>query len=128
MPSVRFSPKEKQLIASTDTCRLATIDNSGWPHNVTVSYVYSKRLFYIPANSNSTKAKNMAREPKATILIDDEDSEAGVTIRCIPTLLWGVEAERWRRLMRDVKNWQNDEDTAVFKLRPLGKASWFLKD
>ncbi len=127
MRILEFSPREKRLIDSKDLCRLATIDSSGWPHNVPVSYLYDRGLFYIPANKNSAKVLNIRELPKATILIDDDEAEAGVMATCGAKMLRSRDAERWKRFMREVKHWQNDEDTIVIMLRPLRKTSWFLK-
>ena len=119
--------RERQLILSKDLCRLSTISSNGWPHSVPVSYVYLQGKFYIPSNGGAKKVRNLAKNIKATIVIDDERLEHGVLVECSSKIIEGEEANPLREHMRKVKGWQNDETTVVIELMPLRKVSWFLK-
>ena len=118
--------QESVLVRSNNLCRLATKSSSGWPHCVPVSYVYIKGKFFVPANRASRKVRNIERNPKATILIDEgESKEHGLMIECDTTVLYGSSASKMREYMRRVKHWQNDARTVIIRLNPLRKASWF---
>jgi general stress protein 26 len=122
-----LTDRELALILSRDICRLSTISSNGWPHIVPVSYVHLRGKFYIPTARRAKKVRNLAKNNKATIVVDDEHLEHGVMIECSPKIIEGSKAQPLREYMRKVKRWQNDETTAVIELTPSRKASWFLK-
>ncbi len=92
-----------------------------------VSYVYLRGKFYIPTARRAKKVRNLAKNNKATIVVDNEHLEHGVMIECSPKIIEGNKAQPLRDYMRKVKRWQNDETTAIIELTPSRKASWFLK-
>ena len=123
-----MSHEEGILILSNDLCRLATVSSSGWPHCVPVGYIFQDGAFHVPANRGSRKVKNLERNPRCTLLIDEgEEEESGIMIECNSTIFSGREADEMREHMRRVKGWQNDEETVIVRLDPLRKASWFEK-
>lgn len=122
-----FSRREARLIEAKDVCRLSTISSNGWPHSVPVGYVYHRGKFYVPSSKDAKKVVNLARNAKATLVIDDELKEHGVMIECTARVLRGLAAERLIEHMRNVKGWKNDNSTVVIELSPIRKASWFLK-
>jgi|BEDMetMinimDraft_2_1075160.scaffolds.fasta_scaffold00135_8 Predicted flavin-nucleotide-binding protein len=122
-----FSEEEIKLILSKDTCRLASVSANGWPHLVPVSYVYIKEKFYVPSKKNAKKVKNLKINPKATIVIDDEQTEMGVMIECNARILEYYEAYAIIRYMENEKGWKESKNTVIIELSPLRKASWSLK-
>ncbi len=124
---MEFKRRESILIGSKDILALSTVSPQGWPHCVPVSYVYLNGKFYVPASPKSKKIRNLRHHHRATILIDDAETESGVMIECEPKILTGARAKKFRDYMRRVKRWQNDETTAIIVLTPKRKASWFLK-
>ena len=127
MKSSRLSAREMGVVASTDTGRLGTLSKNGWPHVVPVGYVYSKEVFYVPSQKDSVKTGNVRRVPRATLVVDNDRRECGVMFQCEAEVLPTEAAEKWKRYMREVKGWGNNRETAVIALRPLRRASWFLK-
>ena len=125
---MEFTRREARLIGSKDILALSTASQNGWPHCVPVSYVYLNYRFYVPASSKSKKIRNLRQNHRATILVDDAESESGVMMECEPKILIGAKAKKFRDYMRRVKGWQSDATTVVIVLTPLRKASWFLKD
>ncbi len=81
----------------------------------------------MPSSQDAKKAKNLRRDKRATLVIDDERTERGLMVECNAKILDGAKAESFRKYMREVKRWKNDETTMVIELEPLRKASWFLK-
>src|SRR5207245_11306014 len=77
-----LTDRELALILSKDICRLSTISANGWPHIVPVSYVYRRGKFYIPTARRAKKVRNLAKNNKATIVVDDGRLEHGVMIEC----------------------------------------------
>ena len=126
-PTLKLKGREAGLIGSKDILALSTVSQHGWPHCVPVSYVYIDGKFYIPASSKSKKIRNLRQNHRATILVDDAETESGVMMECEPKILIGEKAKKFRDYMRRVKGWQNDATTVIIVLTPLRKASWFLK-
>ena len=126
-PSLEFTGREAGLICSKDILALSTVSQRGWPHCVPVSYVYLDGKFYVPASSKSKKIRNLRQNHRATVLVDDDETESGVMMECESKILTGVKAKKFRDYMRRVKGWQNDETTVIIVLTPMKKASWFLK-
>ena len=122
-----LTKREASLIISEDILTLSTVSQHGWPHCVPVSYVYLDGKFYIPASSKSKKIRNLRRNHRATILVDEAETESGVMIECQSKILTGAKAKKFREYMRRVKGWQNDETTVIILLKLKRKASWFLK-
>jgi hypothetical protein len=120
-PSLEFTGREAGLIGSKDILALSTVSQHGWPHCVPVSYVYRDDKFYVPASSKSRKVRNLLQNRRATILIDDVETESGVMMECNPKILTGVKAKKFRDYMRRVKGWQNDKTTVVIVLKPIRK-------
>ena len=125
---MQFTRKEADLIELNDLLSLPTVSQNGRPHCVPVSYVYLYRKFYVPASATSKKIRNLRQTHRATILVDDDETESGLVMECEPKILSGAKAKKFRDYMRRVKGWQNDETIVIIVLTPLRKASWFFKD
>ncbi len=124
---VALRDRERNLVLSKDIGRLSTISANGWPHSVPVSYVYLRGRFYVPSAQNAKKVKNLKKDKRATLVIDDERTEHGLMVECNAKILDTARAESFRKYMRDIKRWKNDETTMVIELEPRRKTSWFLK-
>jgi nitroimidazol reductase NimA-like FMN-containing flavoprotein (pyridoxamine 5'-phosphate oxidase superfamily) len=122
--SPTLSKREREFVLSRDVCRLSTTSPNGWPHSVPVSYVYLKGKFWVPSNNSTKKVRNLKKNPKATIVIDDEKNESGIMLECKSRIIEGKEAEGLKKHMRKVRHWQNDQRTLVIELVPIRKASW----
>ncbi len=127
MMKVALRDRERNLVLSKDIGRLSTISANGWPHSVPVSYVYLRGRFYVPSAQNAKKVKNLKKDKRATLVIDDERTEHGLMVECNAKILDTARAESFRKYMRDIKRWKNDETTMVIELEPRRKTSWFLK-
>lgn len=84
--------------------------------------------FCIPVNPQSKKVRNLKRNGKVSVLIDDEESESGVMLECRSKIFGKDRARKLLEYMRRVKGWQNDTTTVVVALRPIRKTSWFLRE
>ena len=124
---VRFSGRERNLVLSKGIGRLSTISANGWPHSVPVSCLYLRGRFYVPTAQSAKKVKNLKKNKRATLVIDDESTEHGIMVECNAKILDSGKAEPFKKYMREVKRWKNDETTIVLELEPRRKASWFLK-
>lgn len=124
---MEFNGREAGLTGSKDILALSTFSQHGWPHCVPVSYVYLDDKFYVSARSKSKKIRNLRQNPRATILIDDAETESGVMLECESKILTGEKAKKFRDYMKKAKGWQSDETTVVIALTPMRKESWFLK-
>ncbi len=119
--------RERNLVLSKDIGRLSTISTNGWPHSVPVSYLYLHGRFYVPSAQSAKKVKNLQKNRRATFVIDDERTEHGIMVECNAKVLDSTMAEPFKKYMREIKKWKNDETTMVIQLEPQRKASWFLK-
>jgi general stress protein 26 len=123
---LNYTNAEKELLASKDVCYLSTISANGWPHTVPVSYILIEGTFFIPSNPESKKMKNIGRNPKSSITIEDEVSERGITLETEANILTEVEATALIDQIKILKGWTNTVSTRIIKLDPLRKASWSL--
>jgi len=126
-PTLKLTRREATLIGSKDILALSTVSQNGWPHSVPVSYLHLNGKFYIPANSKSKKIRNLEQDHRATILIDDTETESGVMMECEAKILTGAKAKNFRDHIRRVKGWRSDKTTFLIVLTPLRKVSWFLR-
>ncbi len=122
-----MNARESAIVDSVSIGRLGTISENGWPHVVPVGYLFFRGAFYVPTNQSAVKMDNTRRDSRATIVIDDEEMERGVMLECKVDVLSTTAADRWRKSMREKKGWRNDQGTAVIRLTPMRKVSWFLK-
>jgi general stress protein 26 len=88
-----------------------------------VSYVYLKGRFWTPSNNSTKKVRNLKKNPKATIVIDDEKDESGVLLECNSRIIDGKTVEVLKKYMRRVKHWQNDQRTLIIELVPIRRVS-----
>ncbi len=62
--------KQDDFIKTQKVLRLATIDQKGTPHIVSVWYLYSAKKFYIGTNTRTEKAKNIKKNKQVGLCID----------------------------------------------------------
>jgi len=103
---LRLNDRERQLVLSKDLCRLSTINPNGWPHVVPVGFIYVQGKLYIPSDRRAEKIRNLARNNKATLLVDDELVEHGLMLECRSKIIQGRRAEPMLSHMREMKGWQ----------------------
>ena len=120
-----LSERERKLIFSKDVCRLSTVSRNGWPHVIPVSYVYKRGKFYIPANERTKKIRNLEKNRRATIVIDEEQRERGVMLECTSEIMKDKRSDSLKECIRREKRWQSDRRTVIIQLAPQRKASWF---
>jgi len=60
------------LIEGTRTGKLATVREDGHPHLAPIWYVWNEGKIIFGTGDGSVKAKNMRRNPKVSICVDDE--------------------------------------------------------
>jgi nitroimidazol reductase NimA-like FMN-containing flavoprotein (pyridoxamine 5'-phosphate oxidase superfamily) len=127
MTVVAFSSSELDLVRSHDVCRIATISPNRWPHCVPVGYLYKNRQFYVPVSKKSKKVKNLRTNPRACIVIDDEEER----VLMIQGLVEIVEGERFvklKRWMTEKTGWTlgSEREGAILVLTPKNKSIWKL--
>jgi len=124
---MEFEKREIEIIRSQDLCRISTNGIDGWPHTVPVSFTFTNNTFYIPATPDSRKVRNLRKDPRCTIVIDDEDDESGIMMECRANLIDGEKSEEIKKIMREKFGWKNDSSTQILELTPLRKFSWLLE-
>lgn len=60
------------LLAGTRTGKLATVRSGGRPHVVPIWFVLRNDQLVFNTDTNSVKARNMRREPRVAISVDDQ--------------------------------------------------------
>ena len=65
-------PALEALLNGPHLARLSTINPDGTPHTMPIWYEWRDNQIHVSTQANQVKAKNMAREPRVTVLIDTE--------------------------------------------------------
>jgi PPOX class probable F420-dependent enzyme len=68
----RFKQEILDFVSKHQTCRIATATPEGIPHITAVSYVNDDSQVYICTAKKSKKARNMVRNPRIALIIDDD--------------------------------------------------------
>ncbi len=65
-------PGLEELLAGPHIARLSTINPNGTPHTMPIWYEWRDRQIHVSTQSQQVKVKNMARDPRVTVLIDTD--------------------------------------------------------
>lgn len=94
------------FLASQRTAILVTLGSSGHPHAVAMWFALIDGVIWFETKAKAQKALNLARDPRATVLVEDGltyDSLRGVSLegnaRIVddPDALWAVGVNVWER-------------------------------
>jgi PPOX class probable F420-dependent enzyme len=69
----------RELLSSQLIAHLATLNPNGTPHVVGMWFVWDGEALLLPTSRKTRKAKNLLRDPRATVTIDD--SRGGLDLR-----------------------------------------------
>jgi PPOX class probable F420-dependent enzyme len=73
----RFKQEVLEFLSTHTTCRLATATPEGIPHIAAVSYVNDDSRVFICTAKKSKKARNMLRNPRIALIVDDDLGPSG---------------------------------------------------
>ncbi len=130
-----------RLLRARLIANLATLDPDGSPHVVGMWFLWEDERLLLPTNRRTRKAKNVARDPRVTVMIDD--SRGGLDLRGV-TLVGRAElvdgpaalelnrrihlryvTERGRDL-EPVDSYLSTDDVTI-AVTPLRVSSWDLR-
>ena len=66
-------PALEELLSGPHIARLSTINPDGTPHTMPIWYEWRDNQIHVSTQADQVKVKNMARDPRVTVLIDTED-------------------------------------------------------
>lgn len=89
--NVLSEPLARELLDGRHIANLATLNRDGSVHLVAIWFVWDGESVLMPTSGATRKARNLAREPRATVMIDD--SRGGFDLRGI-TLVGRAEIVR----------------------------------
>src|SRR6478609_2843996 len=72
MREMDWAESSRFLLQGTRTAKIATVGPSGKPHVVPVWFTIDDRDLFFSTSSRSVKARNIARDPRVAIAVDDE--------------------------------------------------------
>jgi len=122
--------------------KLGTHARDGGIHMVPMWFLWRGGLLLIPTNHATQKVRNLERDPRATVMIDDSGvglDLRGITLRCAVDI---VRAQRSYALNRaihlkylssaerdlpDVDAYLSTDDVTI-RLKPLSAFSWDLRN
>jgi len=128
-----LSAPELSFVQQNELCRLATVDEEGWPHVVPVCYIYVNDAFYIVTDLGTKKLKNLSRNPKVALLVDRYRPNRAVLVFGEAEILTsGEEFLRISELFFKRFSWARNDpwgenEAAIIKVKPLHKISWGLR-
>lgn len=140
-PDVLTDELVDRLLRTRLIANLATVDPDGSPHVVGMWFLWEEGKLFLPTNHRTRKAKNVARDPRVTVMIDDSRGGLdlrGVTVVGRAELLGGSEAlelnrrihlryvtERGREL-EPVDRYLSTDDVTIC-VTPIRVSSWDLR-
>lgn len=100
----------ERFLRSQDHCRLATLGSDGFPHCVPVGYHYYRGLLYVPTYARSRKARNLNRERKCCVIVDEYRKRIGrgVMLQGTARVCKRSEFPRLKRLLESLTGWRLD--------------------
>lgn len=130
-----------ELLRARLIANLATVDPDGSAHVVAMWFLWEDGRLLLPTNRRTRKAKNVARDPRVTVMIDDSRGGLdlrGVTLVGRAELLGGPEAlelnrrihlkylTRRGRELEPVDRYLSADDVTIC-LTPHRVSSWDLR-
>jgi PPOX class probable F420-dependent enzyme len=131
-----------ELLEARLIAKLATFNPDGSIHLVAMWYLWDGEALLSPTDRRTRKAKNLRRDPRATVMIDDSKGGfdlRGVTLVCDSEIVGPPGSlELNRRIHRKyvtesglelepVKRYLATDDVTL-RLRPVTISSWDLRD
>jgi PPOX class probable F420-dependent enzyme len=129
------------LLARRLIANLATVNSDGSPHVVGMWFLWEDGRLLLPTSSRTRKVRNLERDPRATVMIDDSRGGLdlrGVTLVCRAQIARGNDArdvnrrihlryltERGRALPA-VDDYLSTDDVTL-ELAPIRVSSWDLR-
>lgn len=95
-----------EFVRTSRACTLATLGPTGAPHLVAMWYAVLDGQLWFETKAKSQKAKNLLRDGRVTVLIEDGDTydtlrgvsfEGHATVVADPDALWQVGVSVWER-------------------------------
>jgi nitroimidazol reductase NimA-like FMN-containing flavoprotein (pyridoxamine 5'-phosphate oxidase superfamily) len=127
-----FTRKELVFLERNEVCRLATSSRDAKPHIVPVCYLFHEGHFYIATDYGTKKFKNVDKNPKVALVVDVYKPNRAVAVEGEAEILSrGEEFRQISKLFYRKFDWARKDpweegETPIFKIKPLGKASWGL--
>ena len=131
----------RELLEARLIAKLATFNADGSIHLVAMWFLWDGEAVLIPTNARTRKAKNLRRDPRATVMVDDSRGGfdlCGITLVCDCELVPApASAELNRRihrkyvadagLERDAVREYLATDDVTLRLVPRTLSSWDLR-
>ena len=73
----RFKQEVLDFLSNHQTCRIATSTSEGIPHIAALSYFNDDSQVFICTAKKSKKARNMTRNPRIALIVDDDLGASG---------------------------------------------------
>ena len=134
-------PLASELLAAPLIANLATLNKDGSIHLVAMWFLWQDGAVLIPTSHSTRKARNLTRDPRATVMIDDSRGGfdlRGITLFGRAELVTGAEAlalnhEIHRKYVQDdglalepVRTYLSSDDVTV-RFHPERVSSWDLR-
>jgi PPOX class probable F420-dependent enzyme len=132
----------RELLAARLIASLATLNPDGTPHVVAMWFLWDGAAILSPTSRKTRKAKNLLRDPRATVMVDDSRGGfdlRGITLVGRADLVEAPEAlELNRRVHRKyvtetglaldpVRSYLSTDDVTI-RIRPERASSWDLRN
>jgi PPOX class probable F420-dependent enzyme len=131
-----------ELLAAQLMANLATHSRDGGIHLVTMWFLWDGRHLLIPTNHATQKVRNLERDPRATVMIDDSGvglDLRGITLTCEAEIVRAPQAYGFNRQIHlkylssaerdlpDVDAYMGTDDVTI-RLMPTSAFSWDLRN
>lgn len=125
---VTLTPAEEDYLKAANGCRLATASRDGMPHVVPVRFAWDGQLIYITTDYGTKKLRNLEKNPKAAILVDDVSHRSGLLLQGEAEIIkGGPEFFAAQQVLVDrgaMRRVRQEGEEAVIRIRPTKAVSW----
>jgi PPOX class probable F420-dependent enzyme len=132
----------RELLEARLIANLATLNSEGSIHLVAMWFLWDGEALLSPTNRRTRKARNLKRDPRATVMIDDSRGGfdlRGITLVCDADIIKAPASRELNRrvhlkyvtergLELDAVKAYLATDDVTLRLRPIKVSSWDLRN
>jgi PPOX class probable F420-dependent enzyme len=120
LPEVSFSKKEAELVSKPLFSKIATIGKDGTPQITPTWFTFENGKFIVVTPEKSVKIRNLRRDPRVSILVDDGYKYVAIKGRAKINTSRNVERDTERQVVRYLGKEKAKEMTAeILKVKHI---------
>jgi nitroimidazol reductase NimA-like FMN-containing flavoprotein (pyridoxamine 5'-phosphate oxidase superfamily) len=117
----------RAFLAGPVICRLACLDEHGWPYNVPIWQHYADGGFYVVPRERSVWAEHLRRDGRVALCLDERDQHRRVLVKGRAELLETPNVGgRWVPILREMAERYWGARGLEYHEKSLGEPRWLF--